>query len=274
VADLMSQQAGIEYGGPNALRDAGLGNRLRENLGRDITGTLEGAAPDQAAQLATAKKAYGNYADLSQSELGKTVSSFGERGQFDQIPKALLRPSASATDLQRLMDVVGPETQDQLRLTVLKQIVGNAEKVTPKQIERGLNAWGKKASIVLKPEQIQQLRDLSTLSKAMAKTTVGSPTAPLWQAKKYLDLPARGLIALLTGSGAGALGVAGEAASEAAVARLIGSKGGQRWLTKGFGPAVIPGRAAQAASVPLSRIPSEVEKAKREQELLSVLQGR
>jgi hypothetical protein len=274
VADLMSQQAGIEYGGPNALRDAGLGNRLRENLGRDITGTLEGAAPDQAAQLATAKKAYGNYADLSQSELGKTVSSFGERGQFDQIPKALLRPSASATDLQRLMDVVGPETQDQLRLTVLKQIVGNAEKVTPKQIERGLNAWGKKASIVLKPEQIQQLRDLSTLSKAMAKTTVGSPTAPLWQAKKYLDLPARGLTALLTGSGAGALGVAGEAASEAAVARLIGSKGGQRWLTKGFGPAVIPGRAAQAASVPLSRIPSEVEKAKREQELLAVLQGR
>ena len=273
VADLMSQQAGIEYGGPNALRDAALGNRLRGNLGADITDNLATAAPQEAAQLAKAKEAYGRYADLSESELGKTVSAFGDRGQFDQIPKALLRPSASATDLQRLMDVVSPQTQDQLRMTVLKQIVGNADKVTPKQIERGLNAWGKKAAIVLKPEQIQQLRDLSTLSKAMAKTTVGSPTAPLWQAKKYLDLPARGLLALLTG-GTAALGVAGEAGVEAGTARLLGSKGGQQWLTKGFGPSVIPGRFVQGVGVAGSRVPSEYDRAKRERELMALLESR
>jgi hypothetical protein len=274
VADVMSQQAGIEYGGPNALRDAALGNRLRQNLGTDITDTLQGAAPAQAAQLATAKGAYGKYADLSQSELGKTVSAFGDRGQFDQIPKALLRPSASAADLKRLMDVVSPQTQEQLRLTVLRQIVGNADRVTPKQIERGLSAWGPKLATVLKPEQIQQLRDLSTLSKAMAKTTVGSPTAPLWQAKKYLDIPGRALVALLSGNPTIAAGIGAEAAGETAMSRLIGSGGGQKWLTKGFGPAVIPGRTAQAASVPLSRIPSEMEKAKRERELLALIGSR
>jgi len=278
----MSQQAGIEYGGPNALRDAGLGNRVRQSLGDDIGATLERAAPDQAAQLAKAKGAYGKYADLSQSELGKTVSTFADRGQFDQIPKSLLRPSASAADLRRLMEVTTPETKDRLRETVLRSIVGNAEKVTPKQIERGLSAWGPKLATVLKPEQIQQLRDLSTLSKAMAKTTIGSPTAPLLQSRKYLDSPGRLIAKLLAGGAGGGLaglpgaaaGIGVELGTEAAIARALGSKGGQKWLTGGFGPATLPGRAVQGASIPASRIPSEVEKAKRERELLAILGGR
>ena len=282
VADLMSQQAGIEYGEPNALRDAGLGNRLRESLGRDINGTLEGAAPDQAAQLAKAKEAYGRYADLSQSELGETVSDFGPGKQFDQIPKALLRPNASATDIQRLMDVVGPETQDQLRLTVLKQIVGNAEKVTPKQIQKGLDAWGKKAAIVLKPEQIQQLRDLSTISKAMAKTSVGSPTAPLLQSRKYLEMPTKALLRALSAGGVGAavfgpagLGVsAAEMAGETATSRFLGSAKGQKWLTTGLPAATRPGKAVRATGLAGSRFLAENDRAKRQQELEAILAGR
>ena len=271
VADLMSQQAGIEYGGPNAMRDAGLGNRLRQNLGTDIDANLGRAAPDQLAQLQKAKDAYGRYADLSKSELGTVSSKFAESGQFDQIPNALLRPNASTTDIKRLLEVVTPETKDQLREVLLRKIVGSTESITPKQIERGLSTYGRVAKELLTPEQIQQLRDLSTVRKAMGKTTIGSPTTPLLQARKYIETPAR---ALMAGSVGGVAGVGAELGAEALIARLLGSKGGQRWLTTGLDPAVIPGRLARGASVPISRLPSELEMDRRRSELDALLTRR
>ena len=271
VADLMSQQAGIEYGGPNAMRDAGLGNRLRQNLGADVDSALGQAAPDQLAQLQKAKEAYGRYADLSKSELGTVSSKFAESGQFDQIPNALLRPNASTTDIKRLLEVVTPETKDQLREVLLRKIVGSTESITPKQIERGLSTYGRVAKELLTPEQIQQLRDLSTVRKAMGKTTIGSPTTPLLQARKYIETPAR---ALMAGSVGGVAGVGAELGAEALIARLLGSKGGQRWLTTGLDPAVIPGRLARGASVPISRLPSELEMDRRRSELDALLTRR
>lgn len=270
VADLMSQQAGIEYGGPNAMRDAGLGNRLRQNLGADVDSALGQAAPDQLAQLQKAKEAYGRYADLSKSELGTVSSKFAESGQFDQIPNALLRPNASASDIKRLLEVVTPETKDQLREVLLRKIVGSTESITPKQIERGLSTYGRVAKELLTPEQIQQLRDLSTVRKAMGKTTIGSPTTPLLQARKYIETPAR---ALMAGSVGGVAGVGAELGAEALIARLLGSKGGQRWLTTGLDPAVIPGRLARGASVPISRLPSELEMDRRRRELDALIAG-
>lgn len=271
VADLMSQQAGIEYGGPNALRDAGLGNRIRQNLGADVDSALGQAAPDQLAQLQKAKDAYGRYADLSKSELGTVSSKFAESGQFDQIPNALLRPNASTSDIKRLLEVVTPETKDQLREVLLRKIVGSAESITSKQIERGLSTYGRVAKELLTPEQIQQLRDLSTVRKAMGKTTIGSPTTPLLQARKYIETPAR---ALMAGSLGGVAGVGAELGAEALIARLLGSKGGQRWLTTGLDPAVIPGKLARGASVPISRLPSELEMDRRRQELDALLARR
>jgi len=282
VADLMSQQAGIEYGGPNALRDAALGNRVRENLGRDITGTLESAAPDQAAQLAVAKKAYGNYADLSQSELGKTVSTFGEGRQFDQIPSNLLRKDASATDLKRLMEVTSPETQKRLREVVLQKIVGNAENVTPKAIKSRLYDYRNVAKGVLTPEQIRMLRDISTLAEAMGKTRIGSPTAPLQEARKYIESPGK-LIAKLLAAGAGgglagmsgaAVGLGAEMAGETAISRFLGSAKGQRWLTTGLPAATRPGKAVRATALGESRYLAENDRARRQKELDALLAGR
>jgi hypothetical protein len=270
VADLMSQQAGIEYGGPNAMRDAGLGNKLRDSLNKDYTGVLEDAAPQQAAQLGVAKKAYGEYADLSQSNLGKTVSSNAERGTVDKIPTNLLRSTSSRADLERLMKVASPEAQDELRSVLLKQIVGDGKSLTPKAIERALKA-NKNADVVLTSDQIQRLRDLSTLRQAMAKTTIGSPTTPLLQARKYIATPAR---AALAGSLSGLAGIGLELGSEAAIAKFLGSKAGQKWLLEGFAPATVPGRFAQAGVTAASRVPSELQMDERKRRLDTLLAGR
>ena len=271
VADLMSQQAGLEYGGPNALSDAALANRLRESLGGDINRILAEASPDQLQQLGIAKEAYGRYADFSKSRLGKVASEFGEAGQFDKIPDALLRSSESVADLGRLMRASTPETQNQIREVLLRKIIGNAESITPKQIERGLSTYGKAAKAILTPEQLATLRDLSAVKKAMGKTTIGSPTTPLLQARKYLETPVRAGAAL---AGGGFPYLAAELGGEALIARLLGSKGGQKWLTTGLGPAVVPGSLVRAGSVATSRIPSEVEMEKRRRALEAALAGR
>lgn len=252
VADLMSQQAGIEYGGPNAMRDAGLGNKLREALRRDYTGALESASPEQAAQLDAAKKAYGQYADLTDSTLGKTVTANAKT--VDRIPDNLLRSTASRADLQRLMDVSAPETRTELQRVLLRQIVGDGQSLTPKAIETALKKY-RNLDVILDPEQIQRLKDLSTVRQALARTTVGSPTTPLLQARKYIETPAR---AALAGSLAGLAGIGVDLASEAGISRFLGSELGQRWLTTGLGKATLPGKLVQAPLTAAARMPAEL----------------
>jgi len=60
-----------------------------------------------------------------------------------------------------------------------------------------------------------------------------------------------------------AAGVGGTLGAEALIAMLLGGKGGQKWLTTGLGRASLPGSLVRGGSVAASRIPSEVELAKR-----------
>ena len=281
AADLMSQQAGIEYGGPNAMRDAGLGNRIRQNLGADIDTSIGVAAPEQLAQLRKAKEAYGRYADLSESVTGRTVSKLAEAGQFDKVIPSIVKPGASVKDIRTVLSISKPGTVNQVRKNILADIVGatgDAEvKLTPEKIASGIKRWKPELlREVLDKEQYQRLQDLATASRAMGKASRisgGSQTAPLLRASQYLSYPPALLSLILTGNVGAAAGLAGTAGLEAATAAGVGSKAGQQWLTKGFGKAVVPGRLARAGSVPLSRIPSEVEMDRRRRELDALLAG-
>jgi len=275
VANLTSQKAGIDFGGPNATGMSAIDNRLRDLLGQDIDAALAKANPNEAAQLKVAQGAHKQFRDFTDSNLAAQVAANTPQNTFDKIPDALLNSKASAADLRKLMSVTTPETQDKLREVLLRKIVGNAESITPKQIERGLYTYGKVAKEILTPEQFQTLRDISIVRKGLGKTTIGSPTTPLLQAREYLKSPVR--MAALLGAGAigaredggvgAAAGVGGTLGAEALIAMLLGGKGGQRWLTTGLGRATLPGSLVRAGSVATSRIPSEVEIAKRRRAL-------
>jgi len=281
VADLTSQKAGIRYGGPNASGEEAIDNRLRGLLSEDIDAALEPVG--KVEQLAAAKAANANYEGLKESALGKTVGAFAPGKQFDKIPSAFFRTDASATDLRRLMDVTSPETQTRLREVLLQKIVGNAENITPKAIKGRLYDYRNAAKAVLTPEQIRTLRDISTLTEAMGKTKVGSPTAPLLEARKYIEIPAKALMRALTAGGsvaaafsgpAGLGAMAGELAGETALARFLGSAKGQKWLTTGLPAATRPGKAVRATGLAGSRFLAENDRDRRQKELDALLAGR
>jgi hypothetical protein len=275
VANLTSQKAGIDFGGPNATGMSAIDNRLRDLLGQDIDAALLKANPNEAAQLKVAQGAHKQFRDFTDSSLAGQAAANTPQGTFDKIPDALLNSKASAADLRKLMSVTTPQTQDKLREVLLRKIVGNAESITPKQIERGLYTYRDVAPEILTPEQFQTLRDISIVRKGLGKTTIGSPTTPLLQAREYLKSPVR--MAALLGAGAigaredggvgAAAGVGGTLGAEALIAMLLGGKGGQKWLTTGLGRASLPGAIVRGGSVASSRIPSEVELAKRRRAL-------
>ena len=68
--------------------------------------------------------------------------------------------------------------------------------------------------------------------------------------------------------------MAGSIGVEAAFAKAIGSKGGQKWLTTGFAPSVLGGKLARPVSLGSSRIVAEVELAKRRRALEQSMGGR
>ena len=282
VADLMSQQAGLEYGGPNALSDAALSNRLRESLGGDVNRILGEAAPDQLAQLGAAKTAYGKYADLSKSTLGRNVSRLDAAGQPDKIVESVVNPSASVQDLRRVMEVARPETVDQIRQNVLADIVGGARgaevRLTPEKIAGAVKRWKpERLREILTTEQYGRLQDLMTTSRAMgraSKISEGSQTTPWLKTAQYLGAPQAIIAAILTGHPLAGAGMAGSIGVEAALAKAIGSKGGQKWLTTGFGPSTLGGKLARPVSGGSSRIVAEVELAKRRRALEQSMGGR
>lgn len=281
VANLTSEKAGIRYGGPNATGEKAIDNRLRDLLDQDIDNALFAAKPEEAAQLKIAKGANTKFRDFTDSELAGTVAAHQPQGQFDQIAEAVLSPKSSAADIQRLMDVSSPETKRNLGQVLIQKIVGNAENLTPKRIGTELYKYRNVARHVLTDEQISALRDLSTIREAMGKTVIGSPTTPLLQSRKYIEAIPNIMRLLATGGGGavgnamGAVGgLAAEMAGETAITNRLGSKAGQTWLTKGFGPATRPGQFIRGVGAVAPRVFPEIEADRRRAELDALLAGR
>jgi len=113
---------------------------------------------------------------------------------------------------------------------------------------------------------VKALKDILRASQALGTTgkiTGGSQTAFLQSLARIPERAAESpLKALRT------LGL------EAVVAKLLGSQGGQKWLTTGLGKSVIPGNVVRGSGIVGSRATSELERQKRQRELQSVLGSR
>jgi hypothetical protein len=218
------------FADPFAAANKGTLKKIAATMDDEFRNALDTADPALAQKLRAADAAYKDGLGKINSTFGKQIHKLAQDGKFDKVASAIANPRVSVDDIPRIVEVVGPEGADGMRMAVLADIVNKAKgpsgNLTPQGMARAAKGYGRdRLAALLTPEQMAKLDDISTLTGAMEKGTKvmnGSQTAFLAQAAGYpawwIADPINATLALM---------------GNAAAARFVGSPAGQRWLTSG-----------------------------------------
>jgi hypothetical protein len=219
------------FADPFAAANKGALKKIAATMDDEFRSALDAADPALAQKLRAADAAYKDGLGKINSTFGKQIHKLAQDGKFDKIAGAIANPRVSVDDIPRIVEVVGAEGADGMRMAVLADIVDKAKgaggQLTPQGVAKGVKRYGRdRLEAILTPEQMAKLDDISTLTGAMEKGTKvmnGSQTAFLAQAAGYpawfFADPINATLALL---------------GNAAAARFVASPTGQRWLTSGW----------------------------------------
>ncbi len=213
---------------PWAQRNKGLFREVAATLADDLDAGVGAADPALLSAYQKAKDIYIKGAKVRESGWAKDIGRLAASGQTDKIASRVFKPSMSVRDIPKIMDTLGPQVADDVRSSVLADLVKagtSGRNFTPKSLERAVKNWGPdKLKTILSPEQWQQIQDMVEVSRSfgqMNRIQQGSPTAGLANVMGMFYSP---VVALRTLMG------------EAAFGKFIGSDVGQRWLTTGIMP--------------------------------------
>lgn len=247
VRDLINAQRELKakiassFADPFSAANKGLLKKLSATLDGEVTAALERQAPDIAAKLSRANRAYSEGITKINSAYGKNIHRLAKAEKYDKIAQAVVNSRVSVDDIPKIMEVAGPEGTDAMRASVLAELVSKAKGpngLTPQGLSRSMKAFGAdRLEALLTPEQLAKMTDLAKLSGSLEKgrkVMEGSQTIFL------------GRIGALSGAIGGAVAGGGAVASLPATLayvagditfnKFIGSRVGQRWLTSGFQP--------------------------------------
>jgi hypothetical protein len=221
---------------PWAEKNKGLFRELAATLDEDL---LAGLDPAKATAYKAAKGVFQEGAKVRESQWAKNITRLAAQGHQDKIASQVFKPSMSAQDIPKIMDTLGPGVADDVRGSVLADLVRQGTRgrqFTPASMENAVKRWGAdKLQAILSPEQWQQVQDLTTVSQSMGQAKRiqnGSPTAGLVNVIGMAAAPVNALRTLM---------------GEGMFAKFIGSEAGQRWLTTGSRAAGAAGKAASGA---------------------------
>lgn len=149
--------------------------QLYASLSQDMRNTLlaQKGGEELAATWDKANLAFGDNMDIVSSQYAKTIRRLAKNGQEDKILSTLFKPSMSANDIPRILQLAGPEASANIRAAFTKQLLDSARDATTGdftagKIDKALARYGdEKIGAILEPAQIQQIKDLGTLSDAM-----------------------------------------------------------------------------------------------------------
>jgi hypothetical protein len=242
AADMVSRIRQLQSKGqsylsqPWAEKNKGLFRELAATLDEDL---LAGLDPAKATAYKAAKGVFQEGAKVRESQWAKTITRLAAQGHQDKIASQVFKPSMSAQDIPKIMDTLGPGVADDVRGSVLADLVKQGTRgrqFTQASMENAVKRWGAdKLQAILSPEQWQQVQDLTTVSQSMGQAKRiqnGSPTAGLVNVIGMAAAPVNALRTLM---------------GEGMFAKFIGSEAGQRWLTTGSRAAGAAGKAASGA---------------------------
>lgn len=149
--------------------------QMYASLSQDMRHTLlaQSGGEELAKAWDTANLSYADHMDEITSQYAKTIRRLADNGQEDKILNALFKPSMSANDIPRILEMAGEEGAKNIRAAFTQKLLDTAKdpvtgNFTAGKIEKTLAKYGDdKLNALLTPEQIQQMKDLGTLSDSM-----------------------------------------------------------------------------------------------------------
>jgi hypothetical protein len=237
------------FADPFAAANKGTLKKIAATMDDEFRNALDTADPALAQKLRAADAAYKDGLGKINSTFGKQIHKLAQDGKFDKVASAIANPRVSVDDIPRIVEVVGPEGADGMRMAVLADIVNKAKGpngMKPQGLHQAMKGYGRdRLEALLTPEQLSKLDDLSKLTGATekgSKVMGGSQTAFLARMSGYpvwaVADPVNAMIALV---------------GDAATSRFIGSNAGQRWLTGGWSTPK-PGPRATTAAIASGQI--------------------
>jgi hypothetical protein len=237
------------FADPFAAANKGTLKKIAATMDDEFRTALDTADPALAQKLRAADAAYKDGLGKINSTFGKQIHKLAQDGKFDKVASAIANPRVSVDDIPRIVEVVGPEGADGMRMAVLADIVNKAKGpngMKPQGLHQAMKGYGRdRLEALLTPEQLSKLDDLSKLTGATekgSKVMGGSQTAFLARMSGYpvwaVADPVNAMIALV---------------GDAATSRFIGSNAGQRWLTGGWSTPK-PGPRATTAAIASGQI--------------------
>lgn len=211
------------FADPFSAANKGALKKVSATMDSEFQAALQAQNPGLAQALAQANAAYKEGLSKINSTFGKRIHKLAEAEQYDKIAGAIANSRVSVDDIPRILEVAGPTGSEGIRMSVLADVVGRAKNaqgtLNPQGLGRAIKAYGEdRLTALVGPEAVAKLKDVSTMTNAMAKgqrIMEGSQTAYLMS---YMSAPA--LLLQIAGS---------------PVRAFLASKVGQRWMTHGFG---------------------------------------
>jgi len=236
-----------------------------QRLGAPIPEFPMPTAPTQGPQTA---------AEMLSGNWGKAIKGQYASGQPEKIVETIVRQNSSPQEIQAAIRAAGsPEAKREIQANAIQRILGigsdsDLSKITPESLRVSLQNWGgeRKLATFLEADQVKALKNILRSSQALGtagRITGGSQTAFLQSLARIPDRVVSNPTKAIRSLGL-----------EVLVAKLLGSKGGQKWMTTGLGKSVIPGNVVRGTGVVGARGLSELERQKRQRELQSVLGSR
>lgn len=178
--------------------------KLVATMAEDLDEAIAAQKPELAESLTAANEYYKSGIEKLNSTYGKSIQKFADAKQYDKIVPAIIKPTTSADDIPRIMEVVGAEGKANIQASVVKSMLEKAQgkegRFTPAGLSRELKKMGNdKLAQILTPDQMQQLTDIAEVTQALgsAKNIMqGSQTAFVGRIATQVGLLAGGNVTL------------------------------------------------------------------------------
>lgn len=216
---------------------------IRRGIKQSILETVESTGSREAMDFYNQADAYyaKNVKEVYNAFTNK-IRNLANEGHYEKIAEDLFKPTTAIEDIPAIMKVLGKDgvehLQESVMATLMKKARNGEGDFTPQKLglemKKYLTPDGRnKLEVLLKPNQLQGMKDLATLTKALGdslKLGQGSQTAFLH--KSMLELGALGgsMYAFLSGDIANGLKLLGGVVSVEVAGKFITSARGQEFL--------------------------------------------
>lgn len=200
------------------------------SLSNDIDDSISKTIPEFKKALDAANKKFKEIKNLEQKDFVRTIQTLSRKGQVDKISERVSSPNISKQEIEAIYKTVGGGTKLDIQQGIMRDIIQKARSskdgFTPTGIQKQLDKIGSdKLSAVFSKEQIDTLKKLNVLNKALAatqKVAAGSQTGVLAQISPALR-------------GALAIGTFGKSlVADFGITKFLNSGAGQKFL-RGLG---------------------------------------